>query len=108
MLAPVLGNVKQKVKGKWRTLRGKQSIAVADLALTVGLRNRQDAASPARRRVSGKTTSWEEHLMPPSPQRGPRNLAEDQRMRYLDNHSAGLHARFDRHCPADSEPHLAS
>ena len=57
-----LGNVKQRIQGKWRTMRGKPSLAVTDAIVTAGLRTRSH-----RRRISGKTTSWEEHLMPAQP-----------------------------------------
>jgi hypothetical protein len=66
-----------KIKRAWRALRGKSSPAVTDLIVTAELRRRSDAKKADRRRVSGKTTSWEEHLMPAAPMVPRRYLAED-------------------------------
>ena len=72
-----LGNVKNRVasglKGKWRKLRGKPSLAVTDAILTARLRKTDVAAKSMRRYLA--EDSWEEML--PEVLAAPRNLAED-------------------------------
>ena len=69
-LGSKLQRLKALVPRKWRTDRSdRNSASVTDLLVTVNTR------SAEKRRVSGKTTSWENSLLPAAPMT-PRNLAE--------------------------------